>query len=292
MVKVNVEPFVEAAGRADHLLVVQDVEGGAVHRRGLALAPVPERAQDRGGASAQVGAAGDAPRLLGVFFLRDGRGKDRALARLLEPAPALQTAEFRLQDFRDAEEVVGVVHRVIDHLLRQRTQRPVGFLRSLRDLQAEVALEQRGEAELRDAAQARRDHRVEDAPGGHKAAATEQPQIVVHSVNDEFLPREGGEERLQRIPGERVDQQIVARHADLDEAELLEVAVEAVRLGIDGDARMRCERGQRGCKGLGGIQERLHQPRSPVSSSSAFVFVALSAWMSTSVASTEGSAES
>ena len=60
-------------------------------------------------------------------------------------------------------------------------------------------------------------------------------------MEDQFLAVEGGEERLERKAGERIDEQIVARDADLDEAELFEIAVQAVRLGIDRDAGVRRE---------------------------------------------------
>ena len=62
--------------------------------------------------------------------------------------------------------------------------------------------------------------------------------------------------RLQGKSRERIDQQIVAGHADLDEAQLLEIAVQAIGLGIDRDTGMwRQERRHRE-EGVGRIDQR------------------------------------
>ena len=232
---------VEAGGGIDELLAVQDVEGGAIDGLGFGFPPVPERAEDGGGAPPQFRAAGDAPDLVGVAFLGDGGGDDGLFAALLEPFGALEAGEFGFEDGGDLQKIVGVLDRVIEHLRRERTPGPVGLLRGFGEFHPEVALDERGEAEFRNAAEARGDHGVEDAFRCRKADAAEQAQIVVGAVNNELLAVEGREKGIERKAGERIDQQVVSGNADLDEAELLEVAVEAVRLGIDGDARVRSE---------------------------------------------------
>ncbi len=98
-------PLVEAVGVVDELLVVQDVKGGAVGVLRLLVAPMPEGAEDGGAALAQVVAAGDAPERIGVALLDHGGGGDGALARLLEPLPAAELAQFALEELRELEQV-------------------------------------------------------------------------------------------------------------------------------------------------------------------------------------------
>ena len=93
---------------------MQDVEGRAIDGLRLGFAPVPELAQDGRGAPAQVGAAGDAPELLGVALLGDGRGDDGFLAGLPKPLPAAEAREFGLEDGGDLQQIVRVLDRVLE----------------------------------------------------------------------------------------------------------------------------------------------------------------------------------
>ena len=86
-------------------------------------------------------------------------------------------------------------------------------------------------------------------------------------------------------PRERIDQEIRFAHRELNEAQLLEIAVQAIRLGIDRDAIDRAKLRQ-------DLRElsvgRDH--RNPASKSSAFVFVACRFLINISIASSGGSA--
>jgi hypothetical protein len=96
---------------------------------------------------------------------------------------------------------------------------------------------QRSEAQFLVPAEARGDHRVENIAGGELATPMEHTQIVVGAMEDEAPPREGFVERLEGKSRERIDQDILVFGADLDETEFFEVAMEAVRLGIQSDSR-------------------------------------------------------
>ena len=52
------------------------------------------------------------------------------------------------------------------------------------------------------------------------------------------------------------DEEIVARHTDLDEAQLLEVAVQAVGLGIDGDPALGSDQWEELIERLRGVEKR------------------------------------
>jgi len=77
-------------------------------------------------------------------------------------------------------------------------------------------------------------------------------------VEDEFLALKRGEKRVQRKAGERIDEAVVAGDRDLNQTELLEIAVQRVRPGIDRDARMRDEAGERAGESVGGNEKRDH----------------------------------
>ena len=129
-----------------------------------------------------------------------------------------------------------VVLRVFRHHVRQRAARPVRFLRAFHERDSEILLHQRREAELAQTEQPRRDHGVENFARLEPERAPEKAQIEVHSLQDNFLLREHRAERLEIDARERIDQEILLRKGELNEAKLLEVAVQTVRLGVDRDA--------------------------------------------------------
>ena len=96
-----------------------------------------------------------------------------------------------------SSKVVGVLYGIVTHLRRQRTQRPVGFLRGFGNGDVEVFEDERGEAELGDAGEARREHGIENGCGSGVADAAQEAQVVVRAVNDEFLSIERAKERLR-----------------------------------------------------------------------------------------------
>ena len=119
---------------------------------------------------------------------------------------------------------------------RERPAGPVAALHVLGELHAEVAIEERLEAELEAPAEARRGVRIEDRGEVEGVLALEERDVVLGGVQD-LLDRGVREERPERgevAEGERVDQADgPARVGDLEEADLLVIVVEAVGLGVD-----------------------------------------------------------
>ena len=128
-----------------------------------------------------------------------------------------------------------VVAGVILHLPGERTAGPVGFLRAFDQLDAEVLLHQGREREFRVAGQPRRDHRVEHGAGLGEPGPAHEPQVVIRAVEDQELAGEHLEKRPEIEARQRIDQDVPLIEGNLDEAELLEVAMEAVGLRIHRD---------------------------------------------------------
>ena len=63
--------------------------------------------------------------------------------------------------------------------------------------------------------------------------AREEPQVVVGAVQEQASRGERGEERREVEPGERVDEPRRPVPRELEEADLLEVVVERVGLGVE-----------------------------------------------------------
>ena len=208
----------------------------AIHRARFFVAPGPERAQERRRKPAQFAAAGDAPEGVQFPLAHDARGFDGFLTRLLEPFPAPEATEFPLEFGGQRLQISCVIAGILRHLRRKRPPGPVGFLGALGEDNPEVAVQQGRQAELETADEPRRDHGVEHAAGLDHADAAQEPQVVVEPLDDEFMPGEFLKQRLQGKPGQRVDEHIESRHADLDQTQLFEIAMEAVGLGVERDA--------------------------------------------------------
>ena len=132
----------------------------------------------------------------------------------------------------------------------QRTARPVVALALLRERHPQLGLGQGLEADLRPPEEARRDHGVEEAGETEAEVPLQGRDVVVRAVEDlghagvGHDRREGGEV----VHGERIDEARVAPvRRELDEADLLDVVMQAVGLGVQ---RQRA-----------GAGERLAQPR-------------------------------
>src|SRR5205085_127755 len=85
--------------------------------------------------------------------------------------------------------------------------------------------------------------------------------------------------------GERIDNEIAVRNADLKQTEFFAITMKTVGFSIERDARMSRDRDDEFCQFFGG---RDHF--NPLSSNSAFVFVAFMFSMSFSIASMGGRA--
>ncbi len=85
--------------------------------------------------------------------------------------------------------------------------------------------------------------------GRSKPIAPQQAEIVIRAVEERVTcRRERSKSGSSGEPGERIDEVIAPGDAELDEAELLEVRVQAVRLGID--ARCGASAGRSGERGV------------------------------------------
>ena len=101
-----------------------------------------------------------------------------------QPPSGLQ---FRLQAVGERLQVMRIVPGVAFHPLRQRAHRPVGFLRALLQLDAEVLLDQVAQTELTQAKQARGEHRIEDGAGHEFVVLAQQPQVVICAMHDQLV---------------------------------------------------------------------------------------------------------
>ncbi len=106
-----------------------------------------------------------------------------------------------------------------------------------------MALAQRGQPDGGVAEQLGADHGVEQVREAEAAVALEHEDVVLGGVED-LADLRGGEHRPERreirraLHGQRVDQEGPVLGADLHQADLVEVVIEAVGLGIDGDDRL------------------------------------------------------
>ena len=220
----------------DHRAVLQDVERRSIGLLRLAIPPMPDRAQDRTRSGGQRSAAGDPPGLIRIALSRNQGLLERALTRLAKPFHPPKRLHLLLHFRRQGEKKVRVVFRVFLHRRRERTARPVRFLRAFGERDVKILLDQRREAELLQSEHPRRDDRVEDLTDGKIIGATKQAQIEIHALEHNFPLGQRAAERLQIDRGQRIDQMILAVEGQLDEAKLFEIAVQTVGLGIDRDA--------------------------------------------------------
>src|SRR4029078_7605586 len=98
-----------------------------------------------------------------------------------------------------------------------------------------------------------------------------------------LLFREQRAERLEIDSGQRIDQNIFAIEGELNEAQLFEIAVQTVGLGVDRDALEMTEPGKKPLELCVGSDHR-----RPASKSSAFDLVACRFLISNSIASSGG----
>ena len=63
----------------------------------------------------------------------------------------------------------------------------------------------------------------------------QQTQIIVSAVHDQFVPHQRVEQGIEIDRRQRVDEIVTGDRADLDQANLFRVGVQAVRLCIDSD---------------------------------------------------------
>ena len=126
-----------------------------------------------------------------------------------------------------------VVDRVFHHARRKRSPRPIRFLRTLGQCHSEKALDQRGQTELANPEQARRDHGVENLARCEIQTSAQQTQIEIGAVQNDFLFLERLAQRCKIDIRQRIDQHILVRNADLKQTKFLVVTMETVCFRIE-----------------------------------------------------------
>jgi hypothetical protein len=156
----------------------------------------------------------------------------------------------------EAEKEVRVLRRVLEHVGRERTHRPVGALMLLLELEPEEALEQRGEPEGADPGELRGDARVEDVPDVPAIVLREEAQVVVGVVKDDLDLRvlEHAAEGFRRADRQRVDDRRRVARRELEEVDPVVEAVEARALGVHGEQRLARDRADEALDGVGVVQ--------------------------------------
>src|SRR5262252_942977 len=152
-----------------------------------------------------------------------------------------------------------VLRGVVEHPLGQGTHRPVGALVLLVQLHAEVALQQRGQAERPQTQKLRGDARVEDVPDLPLVVLLQKSQVVVGVVKNDLDPgiledsSEGG-----RLPdGYGVDDRGAVAGRELEQVDSIDESMEAGTLGVQRDAPRFDRTGggvYRGEKGVDGFR--------------------------------------
>jgi hypothetical protein len=137
-----------------------------------------------------------------------------------------------------------VVARVNFHSFRQRTPRPIGFLRTFVQLHAEKIFNEIAQAELPFAQKPRGEHRVKNRGRTELMMLFEQAQIVIRRVKNQFAAVEHVEQRVEVDFRERVHEFVAVGGADLDEADFFGIGVEAVGFGVEREPVGGAEFGQ------------------------------------------------
>ena len=169
------------------------------------------------------------------------------------PGKAPLGFQLKLQLVRQRLQIMCVVARVNFHPLRQRSPRPVGFLRTLVQLHAKELFGERTQAELNFADQPRGEHCVENRRGHEFVVLEQQPQIVVRAVHDDLVSVQRLEQRVEIDFRQRINQSVAVSRADLNQADLFRIGVQTVGLGVERDPFCRAQFWQPGGKVFVGL---------------------------------------
>jgi hypothetical protein len=106
-------------------------------------------------------------------------------------------------------------------------------LRTFAEFHIKIPFYQSGQTKFADPEQAGCNHRVEDALCGKVQTSTEQPKIKICSMQNNFLSLQRGAQRRKIDIAQWIDNIISPWEADLQQTELLAIAVKAVGFGIE-----------------------------------------------------------
>ena len=219
-------------GQRDERLMSQDEIGRLVGSDRLVVTPVPELPQDGQTAPVEFIRAFDAPDLVGIRRSQFCALVHQPRAAFFLPGEAALFLQSGLEQVGQRFEVAGVVARVVDHSFGQWSARPVGLLRPLLQMNAQQLFHEIGQSEFNESEQSRGQHRVKNGFGHEVIGPSQQTQVVVGAVQNQFLPAQGLQQWREVHRRQRVNQHIGARQADLHETELFRVGVQTVGLGV------------------------------------------------------------
>ena len=239
-----IRPGGRPLGEVQERRAVQHAEGRLIALPGQLVAQDEEAAQalelDRG----ELAGALDADELVGVEVRLHGGELLQSTALALDDHGAPQLLELRLLIAHQSDQEVRVQARVV-HLLRaQRPLAPVGALHRLVQLDAEALVQDAGQPGVLDPQRRRRHARVEQRREPEAVVPLEDQDVVLPVVEDldplrigEHLPQGADVDLRQRI-----EQVVDPSRGELDQADLLAVVEEGVRLGVDRDLALPLQR--------------------------------------------------
>src|SRR6516162_4126484 len=173
------------------------------------LPPLPQRAKYSSSVRVERASAGDAPKfVLGPFPSASGR-LDCTLTRLAKPIAALNSLQLFFQLRGKQQQIMHVVQRVFQHPWRQRSQRPICFLRMFVKINTEETFHQCTQTEFADPKQSRGNDCVENSARGEIQSASKHPQIVICGMQNNFSRLQDVTQRFQIEIAQRIDNEIV-----------------------------------------------------------------------------------
>src|SRR5215469_4976748 len=151
------------------------------------LPPLPQHAKYGSSVRVEPASAGDAPKfIMGPFPFGGGR-LDCTLASLAKPIAALNSLQLFFQLRSKRQQIMHVVQRVFQHPWRQRSQRPICFLRMFVKLYTEEMFHQCTQTEFADSKQSRGNDCVEYSVRAEIQSASKHPQIVICGMQNNFF---------------------------------------------------------------------------------------------------------
>ena len=164
---------------------------------------------------------------------------------------AVGGAQLGVQDIAQGQQVARVHLGVAAVAGWQRAARPVVGLMLLAVADAEQVLQHVTQADALVATDTRGRQGIEDIRHIEIEIALEAYEIIFGGVEDDLDGGVGedGREGAEVGEGERIDEQIFGRRRELDQAGAAAIGVQAVRLGVAGNARLRAQALDRGFEG-------------------------------------------
>ena len=96
-------------------------------------------------------------------------------------------SQLRFEPIGERQQVMCVIHRVLEHPHGEGTSRPICLLRTLAEVNIEMSLYQSGQTKIADPEQACGNHRVENPACRKVQTAAKQSQIEIRAVQNNFL---------------------------------------------------------------------------------------------------------